>query len=135
MADRSDEPVTPDRTPRDKAIESVSPSSDASSSSGLSPDVAAFLANLRAAGSSDTCNVNNKLEAKRKEREHHKAEAKVIARDLKRLRNQKSKAAKKTKGATTDELLQALSDRAASANKVKNEKKLELVPEAATNGS
>jgi len=57
------------------------------------------------------------LEAKKKERAEHKAAAKTIAKDLKKLRQAKSRSHKKTKNASAEELLQALADRAAADEK------------------
>ena len=53
-----------------------------------------------------------------------------MAKELKRLRNQKARTAKKTRGASTDDLLQALADRAAANAKkeVEEKAKRDLVP-------
>ena len=55
-----------------------------------------------------------------------------MAKELKKLRNQKARTAKQTRGASTDDLLQTLSDRAALTAKKEAEEKakrdLEPVP-------
>ena len=84
------------------------------SSSSMSPDMMQFLATLHGAKQTDGQSVACRLEAKRKEREEHRVMARTIAKDLKKLRQAKSRSHKKTKGASAEELLQALADRAAA---------------------
>ena len=82
------------------------------------PDVRDFLARCRAAGGAiQVDDIKCKLDKKKKEHEVQTVQAKGIAKDLNKLRNQEAKVATKTKGAATEDLLQALADRADQAAK------------------
>ena len=58
-----------------------------------------------------------KWQKKRKERDEAKAMAKNVRMDLNKLRNRKAMSIKKTKLASSEELLEALANRAAVAEK------------------
>ena len=116
-ASGSDGVRTPEHSVGTSASEAVTPEKSSSSSSSMSPDMLQFLATLHGAQKSDGQSVASRLEAKKKERAEHKAAAKTIAKDLKKLRQAKSRSHKKTKNASAGELLQALADRAAADEK------------------
>ena len=118
MADSaSDGTRTPDKPVVSSGDTCVTPVKSTASSSSMSPDMVQFLATLHGAKHTDGQSVAARLEAKRKEREGHRVLAKTIAKDLKKLRQAKSRSHKKTKGASAEELLQALADRAAAEEK------------------
>ena len=118
MADSaSDGTRTPDKPVVSSGDTCVTPVKSTASSSSMYPDLMQFLATLHEAKQTDGQSVAARLEAKRKEREDHRVVAKNIAKDLKKLRQANSRSHKKTKGASVEELLQALSDRAAAVEK------------------
>ena len=117
--DDESHPSTPVRAVPAEGLSS-SPSvltSPASSSS--SPDISAFLAQLRQsqAGEAHRDTIDVQMVKKRKERDEAKALARSVRTDLKKLRNQKARSLKKTKLASSEELLEALANRAAAAAK------------------
>ena len=57
------------------------------------------------------------MSLKRKERDEARIKSKQVAKDLKKLRNQKARTLKKTKLASAEELMEALADRAVAAEK------------------
>ena len=98
----------------------------AASSSVQSPDIKAFLTQYRDAAGTKEADISSKLKRKREEREKHKKEQKEIAKELKKLRQQKKRTADKTKKASTEDLLQALADRADAKAKAELEAKAKL---------
>ena len=64
----------------------------------MSPDVIRFLSQSRDVAGSEGPDINARLDNKRKEREEHKKDAQRIAKDLKKLRNQKARTANKNEG-------------------------------------
>ena len=120
MATDDSQPSTPVRDVASEGLSSVSPSVVSSpASSSTSPDISAFLAQFRQAQAGDVTveNLDTQMARKRKEREEAKTRAKEVRRDLKKLRNQKARSLKKTKLASSEELLEALANRAAAAEK------------------
>ena len=133
MASPTSAPVTPEPHPEpSNGNVAASPGSASSGSTAVSSDVSAFLTQFRAASGANSPDLSSQLKRKRDERESLKKDAQQIAKDLKKLRNQKARAAKKTRSASTDDLLQALADRATlTAKKEADEKArraLEPVP-------
>ena len=120
MASGSDGVRTPDRSSASSPRQEETPVKSSPSSSSMSPDVLQLLATLKGAQQTDGQSIASRMELKKKERAEHKARSKAIAKDLKKLRQAKSRAHKKTKNASAEELLQALADKAAAAAK-KNE--------------
>ena len=114
MASPTSAPATPEAAVASNLNVAASPGSASSGSTSSSPDVSAFLTQFRAASGENGPDINDQLKRKRDERAEHKKEAQTMAKELKRLRNQKARTAKKTRGASTDDLLQALADRAAA---------------------
>ena len=124
MAEPTSAPVTPEASAvPGNPDAAASPGGVSSGSTTSSPNVSAFLLEFRAASGANEPDINAQLKRKRDEREAHKKDAKAIAKELKKLRNQKARATKKTRGASTDDLLQALADRAALTAKKEAEEK------------
>ena len=120
MATDDSQPSTPVREVASEGVSSVSPSVVSSTAySSMSPDVSAFLVSFRQDRSSNPEDISTMMIKKRKERDEAKIKAKQVAKDLKKLRNQKARTLKKTKLASAEELLEALADRAAAAEKKK----------------
>ena len=120
MAIDDSQPSTPVREVASEGVSSVSPSVVSSTaSSSMSPDASAFLVSFRQDRSNNPEAINTMMIKKRKERDEAKIKAKQVAKDLKKLRNQKARTLKKTKLASAEELLEALADRAAAAEKKK----------------
>ena len=130
MASSTRAPATPEAAVASNPDVAASPGGASSGSTTSSPDVSALLSQFRAASGENGPDINDQLKRKRDERAEHKKEAQKIAKELKQMRNQKARTAKKTRGASTDDLLQALSDRAAlTAEKEAEEKaKRDLEP-------
>ena len=124
MASPTSQPATPEKeVPSDGANTESPGGSSSTSSTGESPDIKAFLTQFRDAAGAKDPDINVQMKRKREEREQRKKEAKDIAKQLKKLRQQKTRTAKKTKGATTEDLLQALADRAEAKAKAEVEAK------------
>ena len=124
MAESTSAPATPEASPvPGNADAAASPGGVSSVSTASSPNVSAFLSEFRAASGANEPDINSQLKRKRDEREAHKKDAQKIAKDLKKLRNQKARTAKKTRGASTEDLLQALADRATLTAKKEAEEK------------
>ena len=118
MAAEESQPSTPVREEASDAVASTSPSVASSpATSSMSPDVSAFLQQFKQSRSDNPEDIISQLVKTRKERDEAKIAAKTVAKDLKKLRNQKARTSKKTKLASTEELLEALADRAAAAEK------------------
>ena len=121
-------PTSAPATPEPSAVPATddvaaSPGSASTGSTVSSPDVSAFLADFRAASGANGPDITAQLKRKRDERVDLKKHAQKIHKDLKKLRNQKARSAKKARGASTDDLLQALADRAAATAKKEAEEK------------
>ena len=131
MASSTSAPAIPEAAVATNPDVAASPGGVSSGSTTSSPNVSAFLSQFRAASGADGPDINDQLKRKRDERAEHKKEAQKMAKDLSKLRNQKARSAQQTRGATTDDLLQALSDRAAlTARKEAEEKaKRDLEPD------
>ena len=124
MAESTSAPVTPEASAvAANPNAAASPGGVSSGSTASSPNVSAFLSEFRAASGANEPDINSQLKRKRDEREAHKKDAQQIAKDLKKMRNQKARAAKKTRGASTEDLLQALADRATLTAKKEAEEK------------
>ena len=123
MASPTSAPATPETAVATNPAVAASPGGASSGSTSSSPDVSAFLTQFRAASGENGPDINDQLKRKRDERAEHKKEAQKMAKELKRLRNQKARTAKKTRGASTDDLLQALADRAAATARKELEEK------------
>ena len=124
MAESTSAPVTPEASAvPGNPDAAASPGGLSSGSTASSPNVSAFLSEFRAASGANEPDINSQLKRKRDEREAHKKDAQQIAKDLKKLRNQKARTAKKTRGASTEDLLQALADRATLTAKKEAEEK------------
>ena len=96
MASPTSAPVTPEVAGPSNPTDSASPGAASSNSEVMSPDVSAFLTQFRAAGGgSGGPDMDKQLCLKRREREAHKVAAKTIAKDLKKMRNQKARSANK----------------------------------------
>ena len=120
MATDESQPSTPVREVASEEVASVSPSVVSSpASSSMSPDLSSLLQQFRQARSDNPDDVHSKMAKKRAERDEAKLKAKQVAKDLKKMRNQKARTLKKTKLASAEELLEALADRAAAAEKKK----------------
>ena len=124
MAESTSAPVTPEASAvPGNPDAAASPGGISSGSTSSSPNVSAFLSQFRAASGANEPDINSQLTRKRDELEAHKKDAQKHAKDLKKLRNQKARAAKKTRGASTEDLLQALADRATLTAKKEAEEK------------
>ena len=120
MAIDESQPSTPVREVASEGLSSVSPSVVSSpASSSMSLDISSFLQQFRQARSDNPEDIASQMIKKRKERDEAKIKAKAVAKDLKKLRSQKARALKKTKLASAEELLEALADKAAAAEKKK----------------
>ena len=127
MASPTSQPATPDREVASDGAETQSPGvASAASSSVQSPDIKAFLTQFRDAAGTKEADINAQLKRKREEREKRKKESKDIAKELKKLRQQKKRTADKTRKASTEDLLQALADRAEAKAKAELEAKAKL---------
>ena len=118
MATDESQPSTPVREVASEGLSSVSPSVVSSpASSSMSPDISAFLQPFRQARPDNLEDIASQMIKKRKERDEAKIKAKAVAKDLKKMRSLKARTLKKTKLASAEELLEALADRAAAAEK------------------
>ena len=85
----------------------------------MSPDISSFLRTFRQAHAGDVAveTLDSQMAKKRKERDEAKTKANEVKKDLKKLRNQKARSLKKTKLASSEELLEALANRAVQAER------------------
>ena len=119
MATDESQPSTPVRDVPSEGLSSSPSVVSSPASSSTSPDLSAFLAQFRQAQAGDVGRdtLDVQMAKKRKERDEAKAMAKNVRMDLNKLRNQQARSIKKTKLASSEELLEALANRAAAAEK------------------
>ena len=119
MATDESQPSTPVRDVPSEGLSSSPSVVSSPASSSTSPDLSAFLAQFRQAQAGEVGreSIDVQMTKKRKERDEAKEMQKKVRMDLKKLRQNKARTLKKTKLASSEELLEALANRAAAAEK------------------